>query len=45
MSFLITLRGKDDLKPAVDASRELTHSSQLEKPPSPAHASPSGTAE
>lgn len=35
VSFLMTLRG-DGLQPAIDASRALTHTSQLDAPASPA---------
>ena len=34
VSFLMTLRG-DGLQPAIDASRALTHTSQLDAPASP----------
>jgi ubiquinol-cytochrome c reductase cytochrome b subunit len=35
VSFLMTLRG-DGLQPAIDASRELTHTGSTEAPASPA---------
>ena len=45
VGFLSTLRGKDDLNPAVDASRKLTRTSKLENPPSPTHSSLAGSAQ
>jgi ubiquinol-cytochrome c reductase cytochrome b subunit len=33
VSFLVTLRGKDDLAPAIDASRGLVHTSELKLSP------------
>jgi ubiquinol-cytochrome c reductase cytochrome b subunit len=34
VDFLSTLHG-DDLMPAIDASRKLTHTSELQPPPGP----------
>jgi ubiquinol-cytochrome c reductase cytochrome b subunit len=39
VGFLSTLRG-DDLSPAVDASRKLTHTTELSVPPTPQHPGP-----
>jgi len=38
--FLMTLRG-NDLAPAVDMSRKLAETSEMEKAPAPAQPSPS----
>lgn len=31
--FLMTLRGNNNLEPAIDSSRDLTHTSELQMPP------------